>query len=61
MSSPKFLVFKLKDLRIPALVLLIVIALFVFLLFKNKSAQTFSPSSGYVDGKYIAYQMLTWI
>lgn len=54
MSSPKFLVFKLKDLRIPALVLLIVIALFVFLLFKNKSAQTFSPSSGYVDGKYIA-------
>ena len=54
MSSPKFLVFKLKDLRIPALVLLIVIALFVFLLFKNKSAQTFSSSSGYVDGKYIA-------
>ncbi len=54
MSSPKFLVFKLKDLRIPALVLLIVIALFVLLLFKNKSAQTFSSSNGYVDGKYIA-------
>ena len=54
MSSPKFLVFKLKDLRIPALILLIVIALFVFLVFKNKSAQTFSSSSGYVDGKYIA-------
>ena len=54
MSSPKFLVFKLKDLRIPALVLLIVVALFVLLIFKNKSAQTFSSSSGYLDGKYIA-------
>lgn len=54
MSSPKFLVFKLKDLRIPALVLLIVVALFVLLIFKNKSTQTFSSSSGYVDGKYIA-------
>ena len=54
MSSPKFLVFKLKDLRIPALVLLIVVALFVLLIFKNKTAQTFSSSNGYEDGKYIA-------
>ena len=54
MSSPKFLVFKLKDLRIPALVLLIVVALFVFLIFKNKTTQTFSSSNGYEDGKYIA-------
>lgn len=54
MSSPKFLVFKLKDLRIPALVLLIVIALFTFLILKNKASQTFAPSNGYEDGKYIA-------
>ena len=54
MSNPKFLVFKLKDLRIPALILLIVVALFVFLLFKNKTTTTFAPSNGYDDGKYIA-------
>lgn len=54
MSSPKFLVFKLKDLRIPALILLIVVALFAFLIFKNKSTQTFAPTNGYEDGKYIA-------
>lgn len=54
MASPKFLVFKLKDLRIPALILLIVVALFIFLIFKNKTTQTFAPSDGYQDGKYIA-------
>lgn len=54
MSNPKFLVFKLKDLRIPALILLIVVALFIFLLFKNKTTTTFAPSTGYDDGKYIA-------
>lgn len=54
MSNPKFLVFKLKDLRIPALILLIVVALFVLLFFKNKTTQTFAPSHGYEDGKYIA-------
>jgi len=54
MSSPKFLVFKLKDLRIPALILLVVVALFIFLIFKNKTTQTFAPSDGYQDGKYIA-------
>lgn len=54
MASPKFLVFKLKDLRIPALILLIVVALFIFLIFKNKTTQTFAPSEGYQDGKYIA-------
>jgi len=54
MSSPKFLVFKLKDLRIPALILLIVVALFVLLFFKNKTTQTFAPTNGYEDGKYIA-------
>ena len=54
MSSPKLLVFKLKDLRIPALVLLVLIALFAFLIVKNKTTQTFAPSNGYEDGQYIA-------
>ncbi|MBP3887207.1 MAG: hypothetical protein J6F30_06095 [Cellulosilyticum sp.] len=54
MSNPKFLVFKLKDLRIPALILLIVVALFAMLLVKNKTTPTFSPSNEYDDGKYIA-------
>lgn len=54
MSNPKFLVFKLKDLRIPALILLIVVALFIMLIVKNKTTQTFAPSNGYDDGKYIA-------
>lgn len=54
MSNPKFLVFKLKDLIIPALIFLIMIALFIFFIFKSKTAQTFSPSTGYQDGKYIA-------
>lgn len=54
MSSPKFLVFKLKDLRIPALIILIGVALFIFLMFKNKTTPTFKPSTGYEDGKYIA-------
>lgn len=54
MSSPKFLVFKLKDLRIPALIILVVIALLIMLMVKNKTTQTFAPSNGYDDGKYIA-------
>lgn len=55
MSNPKFMVFKLKDLRIPLMIVLIAVALFMFLLFKNKNAtQTFSPSDTYQDGKYIA-------
>jgi len=55
MSNPRFMVFKLKDLRIPLIVLLIAVALFVFLLFKNKNAtQTFAPSDTYQNGKYIA-------
>lgn len=54
MASPKFVVFKLKDLRIPALILFVVVALFIFLIFKNKTTQTFAPSDHYQDGKYIA-------
>lgn len=55
MSNPKFMVFKLKDLRIPLIILMIAAVLFVFLLFRNKAAtQTFAPSDTYQDGKYIA-------
>ncbi len=55
MSNPKFVVFKLKDLRIPFIILLIALALFIFLLFRNKDAtQTFAPSDTYQNGKYIA-------
>lgn len=54
MSSPKFIVFKLKDLRIPALVVLIVIVLFVFMVFNNKISPTFAPITGYEDGRYTA-------
>lgn len=61
MSSPKFMVVKLKDLRIPVLILLIAVILFVFLLFRNKSnvTQTFSTSDTYQDGKYIAGILLS--
>lgn len=55
MSSPKFMVFKLKDLRIPVIILLAAIAVFLFVVFRNSSArQTFAPSDGHKDGKYIA-------
>lgn len=55
MSSPKFFVFKLKDLKIPVLIILAAILLLIFLLFRNKaSAQTFAPSDTYQDGRYIA-------
>ncbi len=54
MSSPKFMVFKLKDLRIPILILLVVLALFIFLIVRGKTTQTFAPSDVHQDGKYIA-------
>lgn len=55
MSSPKFFVFKLKDLKIPVLIILVAVVLLIFLLFRNKaSAQTFAPSDTYQDGQYIA-------
>lgn len=55
MSSPKFFVFKLKDLKIPALIICVALLLLIFLLFRNKSsAQTFAPSDTYQDGQYIA-------
>lgn len=55
MSGPKFMVIKLKDLRIPILIIFIAIVLLIFFIFRGKSAaQTFSPSDTYKDGKYIA-------
>ncbi len=69
MSSPKFMVFKLKDLRIPALIFAVIVALLIVLFYRNKTAQTFRASaapspapssttsslfSEYPDGKYIS-------
>ncbi|MHC1748833.1 MAG: hypothetical protein AB9856_10840 [Cellulosilyticaceae bacterium] len=60
MSNPKFMVFKLKDLRIPIIILLVVLALFIFLMVRpGKSATTFAPSDNYKDGTYIASIALT--
>lgn len=56
MSSPKFMVFKLKDFKLPGIMLLIAIAAFAFFMLSgnNDTAQTFAPSDGYEDGTYIA-------
>lgn len=56
MSGPKFMVFKLKDLRIPVIILLVALAVFGFFLYRNNSnaTETFAPSDTYEDGKYIA-------
>lgn len=60
MSKPKFMVFKLKDLKIPIIILLVVLALFIFLMVRpGKSASTFAPSDNYKDGTYIASIALT--
>lgn len=55
MSSPKFMVFKLSDLKLPALLLLVVIAAFSFFMLTNSDKQaTFAPETGYKDGLYVA-------
>lgn len=56
MSSPKFMVFKLNDLKIPFIMLLVVIAAFSFFILKdsNDVTPTFAPDNSYEDGKYIA-------
>lgn len=53
MSGPKFFVFKLKDLTIPVLVILIVIVLGIFFVYKNKISPTFAPQ-GFSNGTYVA-------
>ncbi len=58
MSSPKFMVFKLKDLKIPVLIFAVVIALLVVLFLKDKSTQTMAPMSlgnSYQDGRYMSH------
>ena len=58
MSSPKFMVFKLKDLKIPVLIFAVVVALLLVLFLRNKTTQTFAPTSlaGIPqDGKYISH------
>ncbi len=55
MSRPKFMVLKLKDLRMPALLLLAVVAAFsVFMFSSNEKQTTFAPDTSYEDGMYIA-------
>lgn len=55
MSRPKFMVFKLSDLKIPFIMLLVVIAAFsFFMLTGDKSEETFAPDNGYKDGMYVA-------
>lgn len=55
MSHPKFLVFKLKDLKIPFIMLVVaVVAFSVFMLSSDDAAATFAPDDSYEDGKYIA-------
>lgn len=58
MSSPKFMVFKLKDLKIPVLIFGVVVALLLVLFIRSKTTQTFVPTSlaGVPqDGKYISH------
>ncbi|MEG0319617.1 MAG: hypothetical protein RR627_06940 [Niameybacter sp.] len=56
MCRHKFLVFKLKDLRIPFIMLLVAIAAFSFFMFTggDDATPTFAPDSSYADGMYIA-------
>lgn len=56
MSSPKFMVFKLKDLKIPFIMLLVAIVAFSFFMLKgrNDTTPTFAPDNSYEDGMYIA-------
>lgn len=56
MSRPKFMVFKLNDLKIPFIMLLVAIAAFSFFMLKgnNDTTPTFAPDNSYEDGMYIA-------
>ena len=55
MSHPKFLVFKLQDLKIPFIMLAVaVVAFSVFMLSGDDTTATFAPDDSYEDGMYIA-------
>lgn len=56
MSGPKFMVFKLKDLRIPFIMLVVAVVAFSFFMLKgsNDATPTFAPDNSYEDGMYIA-------
>ena len=57
MSSPKFMVFKLKDLQIPIIMLIVALAVFSFFMFTSNDAdatESFAPTTSYEDGMYIA-------
>ncbi|MGL4344229.1 MAG: hypothetical protein ACRCTE_03450 [Cellulosilyticaceae bacterium] len=62
MSSPKFMVFKLKDLQIPIVMLLVALAVFSFFMLTSDKAdatESFAPSHTYENGMYIASIALT--
>lgn len=61
MSSPKFVVLKLRDLKLPGIMLLVAIAAFAFFMFSDKdtATETFSPSDSYENGTYIASILLS--
>lgn len=62
MSSPKFMVFKLKDLQIPIIMLLVALAVFSFFMLTSDKAdatESFAPTHTYEDGMYIASIALT--
>lgn len=55
MSHPKFLVFKLQDLKIPFIMLVVAaVAFSVFMLSSDDTTATFAPDDSYEDGMYIA-------
>jgi uncharacterized protein with FMN-binding domain len=57
MSHARIMVFKMRDLQLPAIMLLVALAVFTYLLFANKTPtveETFSPSIKYTDGQYTA-------
>jgi uncharacterized protein with FMN-binding domain len=60
MSRPRFMVFKLKELRLPLIMVMIAVAAVVFFMYANKPAtETFAPSNTHEDGVYIASLSLT--
>ena len=60
MSRPRFLVVKLKDLRLPLIMVMIAVAAVAFFMYTKKPAtETFAPSESYEDGLYIASLSLT--
>ena len=55
MSKPKFMVFKLKDLWVPVIVVIVAVLMVVFFVSKFTATQpTFAPQEDYSNGDYLA-------